>query len=91
VTSDKEDFKLYLIACHLLARCFAELFYDPEDGGVRSSETSGTTQRTTRRRIPEENTRQNHRCENLKSYITSLVFYSLGFNYMGGVLTNRGS
>jgi hypothetical protein len=36
---------------------------------IRSSETSGTTQRTTRRHIPEEDTLQNHRCENLKSYI----------------------
>jgi hypothetical protein len=35
---------------------------------IRSSETSGTTQRTTRRHIPEEDTLQNHRCENLKSY-----------------------
>jgi hypothetical protein len=23
----------YVSTCHLLARCFAELFYDPEDGG----------------------------------------------------------
>jgi hypothetical protein len=51
------------IVQHLLARCFAELFYDPEDGG----DTSGTTQRTTRRHIPEEDSLQNHRCENLKS------------------------
>jgi hypothetical protein len=35
---------------------------------IRSSETSGTTQRITRRHIPEEDTLQNHRCENLKSY-----------------------
>jgi hypothetical protein len=40
---------------------------------IRSSKTSGTTQRTTRRHIPEEDTLQNHRCENLKSYtVTSL-------------------
>jgi hypothetical protein len=39
---------------------------------IRSSETSGTTQRTTRRHIPEEDTLQNHRCENLKSYILCL-------------------
>jgi hypothetical protein len=32
------------------------------------SALSGTTQRTTRRHIPEEDTLQNHRCENLKSY-----------------------
>jgi hypothetical protein len=30
------------------------------------------TQRTTRRHIPEEDTLQNHRCENLKSYIFNL-------------------
>jgi hypothetical protein len=82
-----------LLGYDLLARCFAELFYNPEDGGgtflrnveyhsthytlatcllaallnysttlkmeaVRSSETSGTTQRTTRRHIPEEDTLQ---------------------------------
>jgi hypothetical protein len=40
---------------------------------IRSSETSGTTQRTTRRHIPEEDTLQNHRCENLKSYKDNLV------------------
>jgi hypothetical protein len=34
---------------------------------IRSSETSGTTLRTTRRPIPEDDTLQNHRCENLKS------------------------
>jgi hypothetical protein len=27
-----------------------------------------STQRTTRRRIPEDDTLHNHRCENLKSY-----------------------
>jgi hypothetical protein len=41
---------------------------------IRSSETSGTTQRTTRRHIPEEDTLQNHRCENLKSYMS---FYNV--------------
>jgi hypothetical protein len=35
---------------------------------IRSSETSGTTLRITRRHIPEDDTLQNHRCENLKSY-----------------------
>jgi hypothetical protein len=39
---------------------------------IRSSETSGTTLRTTRRHIPEDDTLQNHRCENLKSYIVFL-------------------
>jgi hypothetical protein len=44
---------------------------------IRSSETSGTTQRTTRRHIPEEDTLQNHRCENLKSYTqySSLILF----------------
>jgi hypothetical protein len=35
---------------------------------IRSSETSGATQRTTRRHTPEDDTLHNHRCENLKSY-----------------------
>jgi hypothetical protein len=37
-----------------------------------SSETSVATQRTTRRHIPEDDTLHNHRCENLKSYISIL-------------------
>jgi hypothetical protein len=46
---------------------------------IRSSETSGATQRTTRRHIPEDDTLHNHRCENLKSYInyTSLLIAAL--------------
>jgi hypothetical protein len=39
----------------------------------QSSEQASGTQRTTRRHIPEENTLQNHRCENLKSYIFLLL------------------
>jgi hypothetical protein len=42
---------------------------------IRSSETSGTTLRTTRRHIPEDDTLQNHRCENLKSYMPSRVCF----------------
>jgi hypothetical protein len=38
---------------------------------ICSSETSVDTQRTTRRYIPEDGTPHNHRCENLKFYITS--------------------
>jgi hypothetical protein len=34
---------------------------------IRSSEMSGTTLRTTERHIPEDDTLQNHRFENLKS------------------------
>jgi hypothetical protein len=40
---------------------------------IRSSETSGTTLRTTRRHIPEDNILQNYRCENLKSYNKNMV------------------
>jgi hypothetical protein len=40
----------------------------PEDGGDTFLRNSGTTQRTTRRHIPEEDTLQNRRCDNLKSY-----------------------
>jgi hypothetical protein len=39
---------------------------------IRSSETSGTTLRTTQRHIAEEDTLQNHRCENLKTYFKLL-------------------
>jgi hypothetical protein len=35
---------------------------------ICSSETPVATQRTTWRRIPEDNNLHNHRCENLKSY-----------------------
>jgi hypothetical protein len=42
---------------------------------IRSSETSGTTQRTTQRHIPEEDTLKNHRCENLKSYGVPLACF----------------
>jgi hypothetical protein len=38
---------------------------------IRSSETSGAIQRTTRRHIPEYDTLHNHRCENLKSCMLS--------------------
>jgi hypothetical protein len=37
-------------------------------GAICSSETSVDTQRTRRCYIPEDNTLNNHRCENLKSY-----------------------
>jgi hypothetical protein len=56
---------------------------------VCSSETSVETQRTTRRHIPEDDTLQNHRCENLKSYKTrssvkklSPTFLSPQFEYL---------
>jgi hypothetical protein len=44
----------------------------PKMEAIRSSETSGTTLRTTRRHVPEDDTLQNHRCENLKSYFFRL-------------------
>jgi hypothetical protein len=46
-------------------------------GTRRSSEMSGTTQRSTRRHIPEEDTLQDHRCENLKSYTVLILFVYL--------------
>jgi hypothetical protein len=59
-------------ACNLLATCLLAglLKYSStlKMEAIRSSETSGTTQRTTRGHIPEEDALQNHRCENLKSY-----------------------
>jgi hypothetical protein len=44
---------------------------------IRSSETSGTTKRTTRRHIPEEDTLQNHHCENLKSYMDCILQWEM--------------
>jgi hypothetical protein len=40
---------------------------------IYSSETSVETQPTTRRHIPEDDTLRDHRCENLKSYDSSIV------------------
>jgi hypothetical protein len=40
---------------------------------IGSSETSGTTLRTTRRHILEYDTLQNHRSENLKSYKLRII------------------
>jgi hypothetical protein len=60
-------------ACHLLARWFAELISSNlKMEAISSSETSGATQRTIRRHIPEDDALHNHRCENLKSYIVFL-------------------
>jgi hypothetical protein len=44
-------------------------FFDPEDRGVCSSETSFDFQWITRRYIPEDTSLHTHRCDNLKSYI----------------------
>jgi hypothetical protein len=51
-----------------LTRWFAELSSTLKMEAIRSSETSGATQRTTGRHNPEDDTLHNHRCENLKSY-----------------------
>jgi hypothetical protein len=48
---------------------------------ICSSETSGATQRTTRRHSPEDDTPRNHRCENLKSYLGGVV---LQMKHSGG-------
>jgi hypothetical protein len=57
-------------ACHLLACWFlAEIISSTlKMEAICSSETSVDTQRTTKRYIPEVDTLNNHRCENLKSY-----------------------
>jgi hypothetical protein len=55
----------------LLAGSCWNYFFDPEDGGVCSSETSVATQQTTQRHIPDD-TLHNHRCENLKSYMNKI-------------------
>jgi hypothetical protein len=49
-----------------------------------SFETSVDFQRTTRRNIPEDRTLQNHRCENLNSYI---ILYFVQDNYEVNVNT----
>jgi hypothetical protein len=54
----------------LLALLFAEPVSSTlKMEAISSSETSVEPQRTTRRHIPEDDTLQNHRCENLKFYM----------------------
>jgi hypothetical protein len=50
---------------------------------IRSSETSVDTQRTTRRYIPEYGTLQNYSCENLKSYMSFVVFSTVSKKMLG--------
>jgi hypothetical protein len=56
--------------CSLLSCWFAEPISSTlKMEAISSSETSGATQRTTWRHIPEDDTLHNHHCENLKSYM----------------------
>jgi hypothetical protein len=65
---------LYTHTVNLVARWFAEPISSTlKMEAISSSETSVETQRTTRRHIPEDDTLQNHRSENLKSYLTHLL------------------
>jgi hypothetical protein len=68
------------VAPHVSEELIASIFWVEEIGSanqratlkmeaISSSETSGATQRTTRRHISEDDTLRNHRSENLKSYI----------------------
>jgi hypothetical protein len=50
------------------------------------SKTSVDTQWITRRHIPEDDTLHNHRCENLKSYISSEILYGIEEN--GNIIMN---
>jgi hypothetical protein len=79
-------------ACHLLARWFAELFFDPEDGDdtfLLNVKKQGTTLRTTLRHIPEDETLHNHRCENLKSYNNKQDYWVFGLCTSSGVLETK--
>jgi hypothetical protein len=49
---------------------------------IRSSETSGATQRTTQCHIPEDDTLHLHRCENLKSYILKSYYTCNVYRHM---------
>jgi hypothetical protein len=54
-----------------------EAICSSEDGGDMFPEASVATQQTTWRHIPEDDTLHNHRCENLKSYISILLFVKI--------------
>jgi hypothetical protein len=60
-----------------LSTCVLAVFAEPISSTLKmealcSSETSVSTQLTTRRHIPEDNTLHNHRCENFKSYMCQI-------------------
>jgi hypothetical protein len=62
-------------------------------GTRRFRGTSGTTQRSTRRHIPEEDILQNHRCENLKSYVNQEHYHYVSGSIQIGysiILENMG-
>jgi hypothetical protein len=75
---------VYSLACHLFARWFTEpIFSTLKMEAICSSETSVETKRTTRRHIPEDYTRHNHRCENLKSYtVEGFICRSFNLGYI---------
>jgi hypothetical protein len=77
---------------YLLATCsrwfFARGFFYPEDGAIRSSETSVLT-RSTRHHIPEGGILHSHRYENLKSYILFITF-SIDRNYLNHYVSEIG-
>jgi hypothetical protein len=56
-----------LATCLLADSCW-NYFFEPEDWGDMFLRNVGSTQQTTRRHIPEDDTLHNHRCENLKFY-----------------------
>jgi hypothetical protein len=62
----------YRSACHLSPWYLVRLFFDPEDGGDMFLRKLVDFKRTKRRYNPEHNVFHNHRCENLKSYISAL-------------------
>jgi hypothetical protein len=68
---------------NLLSRWFSEPISSTlKMEAISSPETLVETQRNTRRHIPEDDTLQNHRCENLKSYEVRIVSYVLMYQFL---------